>query len=433
MPKSHPIATLGASLVLLALGAWPAHSQTDTEPALPVDRIVIAIDAPERQVYRIGIPDFFGHPKTHTVAGADIVRNDFRLMPGYQVIGPDDVPRGSTIIEGLGVESGMWASFGANGVIKGLVQQQGANIEVRLRFYRVPGELEPALELRYRGSPSSLRTWMHDFGNHVLRVLTDKLGPFGTKLAFARRLGPGQKQVYTAGMDGYGLRRVSPDHGVSMLPGFGRGTIWYTRMTPQATFITHERAGGRRVIGGSGLNIAPAECDGRLYFASSRSGDSEIYSAALDGSNIRRLTRHHAIDLSPTCGPGGKLAFVSDRHGTPQVFTMGRDGTDVRRVTFKGGHNQTPSWCRDGDTPLIAFSGRDGGYFDIFTVNIETQEYTRVTQGTGENKDPAFSRDCRVLSFASSRHGAAGIYLSSPEGFDQVRVIEGVAETVRWQ
>ena len=424
------ISATGVLVMLASLGAWPVYSQNGSEPALPEDRIVIAIDAPQRQVFRIGIPDLFGQPSQYTTAAADVLRNDFRLMPNYRVIGPDTVPR-NTVTKSLEVQPGMWSSFGANGVIKGHVQPRGANIEVHLRFYQIPGSDRVAFERTYRGKPESLRASMHDFGNHVLRVLTGKLGPFGTSLVYGRRRGPGQKQIWAAGMDGHGLRRVSPGSGVSMLPAFGKGAIWYTRMTSRGTFITHHGASGRPVIRGAGLNMGPAECDGRIFFASSRDGDSEIYSAARDGSNVRRLTRNRSIDVSPSCGPSGKLAFVSNRHGSPQIFTMNQDGSNVRRVTFKGNYNQTPSWCRDPATPLIAFTGRDGG-LDIFTVNIETQEYNRITQGTGESKDPAFSRDCRVIAFASTRRGAPGVYLASPEGFDQVRVIEGRAETVRW-
>ena len=132
------------------------------------------------------------------------------------------------------------------------------------------------------------------------------------------------------GMDGYGVREVSSGRGVSMLPNFGAGAIWYTRMTAQGTFITNTRVGGKRLIGGTGITMAPAICGGRIYFSSSRSGNYEIYSSNLEGKDVRRLTRSRAIDVSPTCGPSGKLAFVSDRHGSPQVFTMNINGTNVQ-------------------------------------------------------------------------------------------------------
>ncbi len=152
----------------------------------------------------------------------------------------------------------------------------------------------------------------------------------------------------------------------------------------------------------------------------------------LDGTDLKRLTNNPAIDTSPACGPDNRLAFVSARHGTPQIFVMGQDGSNPTRVTYRGTHNQTPVWCQNGvNKNLLAFTGRDGT-LDIFTLDIGTQEYSRLTQGQGMNKDPAFSPDCRILAFTSDRLCAPGIYLSSTKGNNQVRVVEVVAETVRW-
>jgi TolB protein len=232
-------------------------------------------------------------------------------------------------------------------------------------------------------------------------------------------------------MDGFGGRRVSDGTGIAMLPAFGPDAIWFARLTTTGMFITNARMNNRSVIESTGLNMRPSICDGRVYFSSTRDGNSEIYSARLDGTQVRRLTNHPAIDVSPDCGPGGKIAFVSSRHGTPQVFVMRADGSEPTRVTFRGNHNQTPAWCPDPNIPLIAFTGRDEG-LDIFTVNVNTQEYTRLTQAQGANKDPAFSRDCRLVAFASDRRSGQGIYLASPQGFNQNRVLSGAAETLQW-
>lgn len=417
-------------LVPLGLAAMPVAGEDDAPP-LPEDKIVVDIDATDEEVFRIGIPDLMGTPAVYAVGGGDVLRNDFRLMPGFRVIGPSSI-RHDYVSKGIGVDLGAWSALGANGVIKGVISGGQTSVNLELRFYQATGGGNAALTKTYRGNPDQLRTWMHDFVNRVIGVVTGIPGPFGTDLTFARKLGPGQKAVYAASMDGFGVRRVSSGGGVSMLPSFGAGAIWYTRLSPKAMFITNTRVGGRRIIGGKGITMAPAICGDRLYFASSRQGNSEIYSANLDGTEVRRLTNSRWIDVSPTCGPGSKLAFVSDRHGSPQVFTMNRDGSEVKRVTFRGNHNQTPAWCMDANQPLIAFSGRDSN-FDIFTVNVETQEYHRITQGQGDNKDPAFSPDCRILAFTSNRRGASGVYLSGLDGLDQNQVIDGNAETVRWQ
>jgi TolB protein len=179
----------------------------------------------------------------------------------------------------------------------------------------------------------------------------------------------------------------------------------------------------------TGMNMGPMLCNGRVYFSSTRDGNSEIYSAALDGSDQRRLTRDPGIDVSPSCGPGGRVAFVSSRHGGPQIFVMNGDGSNQQRVTYRGNHNQTPSFCPDPQNPLIAFTARDGGGFDIVTINLNTGEYKRLTQGQGINQDPAFSPDCRMVAFSSSR---GGIFIMSPDGLNQTKVLNGPLTTIRW-
>ena len=429
-PRATPwlpsLALLAA--IAVALTAQPSRSQTDGDgPALPTTVPVIEIDAPEDHVYHIGIPNLLGEQNMM----GEVLRGDFQLMPGYRVIDERSV-RHDLVAEGLAIRSGAWGSLGAQGVIKGEVRATADGLEVELRFYRVARAAEPMFTRTYRGPATRARSWAHDFGNEVLRILTGMPGSFGTEIAYARRIGPGRKDVYRAQMDGYGEHRVSRGDGIALLPAFGNRRIYFTRMTTRGMFITHGRANDARIVEGDGINMAPTICDGRIYFTSSRDGNSEIYSTNLDGDDVQRLTNHPAMDLSPACGPNNKLAFVSSRHRTPQIFTMNRDGSDVRRVTFRGNHNQTPVWCQDPSRPRIAFTGRDGNY-DIFTVNPETQDYVRLTQGQGDNKDPAFSPDCRLVAFASDRRGAPGIYLSSTLGFNQNLVARGDAETVRWR
>ncbi len=399
------------------------------EPALP-ENVVVDVDAIESNVFRMGIPDLLGGNPNGS-AGGGILRNDFNLMPGYRVIDPRSI-HFDVESEGLGMEAARWGGLQANGVIKGQVTETNGRIAVEMRFFMLARGSSPALTKSYEGTTDQLRRFMHDFGNEVLRTITGEAGPFGTHITWAQRMAPGRKDVHCADMDGYGNMRVTNGRGIAMLPSFGPDhTIWFTRLTESGMFITHTGIHGRPVLEGNGLNMAPSICGDRVYFVSSRDGNSEIYSARLDGTGVRRLTDNRAIDVSPTCGPSGKVAFVSARHGTPQIWIMDADGGNQRRVTYRGTHNQTPAYCPDPRKPLLAFTGRDST-LDIFTVNVNTSEYTRITQGQGMNKDPAWSPDCRIVAFTSNRRGAPGIYLASPLGFNQNRVVEGEAETVRW-
>jgi hypothetical protein len=115
----------------LVFSGLPADGQEDAPP-LPEDKIVVDIDAPDEDVFRIGVPDLIGLAKQHTVNGGAVLQNDFRLMPGFRVIGPKSV-RHDYVGLGLGVDLGAWAILGANGVIKGQVFGDDAALSVERR------------------------------------------------------------------------------------------------------------------------------------------------------------------------------------------------------------------------------------------------------------------------------------------------------------
>ena len=416
------------SLVAFAASLVPAHvgSQAAEQP-LPT-RAVVVVDSPERALYRVAIPTLRGDA-TLGAQGAEVVRNDLKLVSLFEVLNPSSF-LADPAKEGLGIDKAAWSSVGAQGVVKGELRRSGTGFQCEMRFYEIARGTSPLLTRTYNGGADQLRGWMHDFANEILQLLTGKRGVFGTRLTFARRVGPGRKDIYVSDFDGQNQGRVSSGVGNAMLPTFGPGGVWYSILSTAGMFITNTAAKERPIITGNGLNMGASLCGGRAYFSSTRDGNSEIYSSSLSGTDVRRLTNNPAIDVSPTCGPGGQIAFVSSRHGGPQVFVMSINGGEAKRVTYKGDHNQTPSFCRDPSSPpLIAFSGRDGSGFDIFTVNLNTGAYTRLTQGQGVNQDPAFSPDCRMIAFASSR---GGIFISNPEGLNQNKVISGTVSTVRW-
>lgn len=420
----------GLALVCMTLvGLGPAAvtgQEKKEEPPLPKSAPIVDVTSPTQALYRIAVPDLQGSASLGQQA-AEVLRNDFRLVSLFKVLDPASFVA-DVKSEGLGITPSSWQSVGAQGVIKGEVRQTGSKVTATLAFYELARGAEPTLKRTYTGNASELRGYMHDFANEVVKLLTGQAGVFGSKLVFARRQGPGRKDVFAADFDGANLSRVSYGRGVSMLPTFGPGGIWYSVLTPDGMFITRAGTRDKPVIRSSGLSMGVTACGNRIYFSSTRDGNSEIYSANADGSDVRRLTKDPGIDVSPACGPQGQIAFVSNRHGSPQIWVMDGNGGGQKRVTYKGEYNQTPAWCPDPKRQLIAFTGRDQN-MDIFTIDLATGEYTRITQAQGTNKDPAFSPDCRMIAFASSR---GGIYVANPQGLNQTRIISGAAETIRW-
>ncbi len=69
-----------------------------------------------------------------------------------------------------------------------------------------------------------------------------------------------------------------------------------------------------------------------------------IYTCAIDGSDITQLTSNAGNNEHPTWSPDGMLiAFSSDRTGSHQIYIMRKDGSNVTRIT-NGGDNTSPTW-----------------------------------------------------------------------------------------
>jgi TolB protein len=281
-----------------------------------------------------------------------------------------------------------------------------------------------ALRRRYEGDEEGLARFVHDFVDDVVEALTARRSAFVSRLAFARRVGAGRKDIYTIDADGANLERVSSGRGVATLPAISPDGLFYTVVTPTSVFITRTGTDEQPVIGGPGVHMGATVCDGRLFFSSARDGNTDIYSAQQDGSGEQRLTDHAAIEVSPTCGPDGRLAFVSDRTGTPQIWVMQRDGTRERQVTREGSATQTPAWCGD----QMAFTAVGNGPMRIMVMDLRTATVRRVSPPGAAYKDPAFSPDCRMIAFTSPR----GVEIATPDGRLRRLVAPGHAETVRW-
>ena len=94
---------------------------------------------------------------------------------------------------------------------------------------------------------------------------------------------------------------------------------------------------------GESLSWSPT---GELIFSIGwSSGDAEIYSINLDGSNRRLLSRSTSQDVLVSWSPDGKwLAFDSSRDGNREIYIMKADGTSQTRLTYSDSDDHSPAW-----------------------------------------------------------------------------------------
>ena len=405
-----------------------------TSPSVPIDEeapLHLEIYGGIRELYKIAVPLPLGDKEIGEKAQSIMIK-DLELVGMFNVLDPRSY-LADPIQEGLGIELDKWTAIGAQAVIKARIKLIGVSeLRAEFRLYEIARGESAVLIKHYRDRRANLRTVIYKFLNEVIRYFTGEPGVFGTRIAFARRIAPGRKEIFTVNWDGSDLKQITNNHSINVLPAWlpGGGLLYTSYKSGNANLY---RTGRKEpILSYEGLNMgARVSPDGsKMAVVLTKDGNAEIYLVTLNGKIIKRLTHNPAIDVSPTWSPDGRqIAFVSNRDGTPQIYVMNADGSNVRRLTYVGSYNQTPAWCPRKDNPVIAFAGRDAGVYDIFTVNVKTGEIIRLTQYQGSNMDPTWSPDGRLIAFWSSR---GGIFIMNPDGTNQRKVLPGHAETLRW-
>lgn len=399
---------------------------TNAEGAIEID-----VYGGVRDLYKIAVPPPAGAQskarEVQTIASRNLeISSLFKVLDPRSFLADPEQERES------GFDVDAWRAVGAQGVIQGKISGSGSKIRLQLRLHETARGQTPVLTRNYTGSEQDLRDMVHRFVNDLIGYFTGEPGVFGSRILFSRAFSRRRKEIFSVEMDGSNLRGHTSNGSVNTMPAWGPGgSIFYTSfLNGRAQIFRLGRTAPVVAEGGLSMGVAIAPSGGRMAAVISRNGNSDIYVGGIDGSGLRNVTKHPAIDVSPTWSPdGSQIAFVSNRHGSPQIFVMSASGAGARRLTFAGNYNQTPSWCPRGDTPSIAFAGADSGTFDVFTVNANGGDIVRLTQAQGRNSDPTWSPDGRLIAFWSSR---GGIHLMTPEGLNQQLILRGHAETLRW-
>jgi TolB protein len=400
-----------------------------------LEDVVIVVGGAKKDLFPIAIPDIkvtSGTDKDKYGRNlAQVLRDDLELTGYFKVLDPKSfgvVDLDKDGVEAKEVDFKAWELTGAQGVVKGLSSLDGSSLSSEVRLI-VGGKAISLKNQGWRGSADEARRHMHEVANDIIEYFTGTRGVFGTQIAFVKKEGPGKKDVYVMDSDGQGMRRITANGSVNMLPSFASGGILYTSFAaknPDLYFYDFGKKSSTKISDRNGLNtggvMSPA--GGKIALTLSKDGNSEIYTIGTDGKIIARLTESSGIDTSPSWSPdGSKIAFVSDRGGSPQIYVMNSDGSGAKKLTTRGKFNQTPEWSPKGDK--IAFTGRDeSGRYDIFLADVKTGDLTRITQKQGSNQDPTFSPDGRLLAFSSTRDGGEQIFISSLDGLYQKKITE---------
>ena len=162
--------------------------------------------------------------------------------------------------------------------------------------------------------------------------------------------------------------------------------------------------------------------NGRLAFSSTRDGTStwELYSAAADGSDAKRLTWSSAVEQSPAWSPdGARIAYSSDASGRSRIYVMNADGSGQTQVTPPSAStldDREPSWSPDGSRLTFTSSRPSNASLAIWIVNVDGTGLHRLTSEF--STDPSWSPDGTRIAYVTTD----SIYTIGADGTGAVRV-----------
>lgn len=386
---------------------------------------------------RLAVPDFLavsGDKETQEIARtiAAVLWDDLNYEREFYMV-PRDTYRSIPPASNIGSPPfDRWRELGVDGLVVGSVAKSGDTVRVEMRLFQVASQ-QQIYAREYTGSAGNPRLYAHTISDEIHQSQRNLRGVARTKLTFVsdrnreRVVGTVEnrdvKEVYIADYDGFNQRRITVGRQLNVSPTWSPDaraiayTSWRTGF--QDIFIS-------RIYEGTMVNPAKGTAnaqnslpmfspDGtRLAFTSNRDGNSEVYIMNIDGTGLRRITNHPAIDTTPTWSPSGtQLAFTSDRGGTQSIYVVGVDGLNVRRVTFENSDRATWSPAPRNE---IAYTARTGPGHDIKVLDIATNEIRQLTFGEGSNEAPTWAPNGRHLAFWSTRSGRAQIFTVDYDG-----------------
>ena len=391
---------------------------------------------------RIAVPDFQGKGVAQPLMKTfnDTVWNDLAdagvLDMSPKTNYPVDVPQSPADFRaptpGQTVQNGMrltdWSNAPVNSNYLGIGNADGSSGNLVLQGYLLNvGLADPKAAQMFGNSyfgtltEDGAKKVGHEYAADILKNMGAQ-SLAGTKIYFISNRS-GSQEVWAMDYDGQNQQRMSNNGGLTMSPAVsadGKQVAFVTMVIGkdagwQIRVVNTDTRRPQTFLNPTPTTIATPDFSGdgkRLWFSMAiddgASHWSQIVSANIDGSDRRRITQTHSIEVAPRVNPktGTEVLFISGRTGRAQLYKMNADGSNVEMITTGEGEVANPAWSPDGKMITFAWTrGYEPGNFNIFVMDMAKRVPVQLTNRNGSNENPYWAPDGVHLVYSNHQKG----------------------------
>ena len=326
-----------------------------------------------------------------------------------------------------------------------------------LTWMKAPLALLAAVTLVAQESPhlSNLRQLTHGGQN-----AESYWAPDGKRLIFQSTRDGGQcDQIYIMNADGADPHMVSTGKGVTTCsyflpdnkhilyasthlagdacpprPDRSRGYLWAVYPGFDIFLATDDGKIEKRLTDAPGYDAEGTVNwkDKKIIYTSKASGDLDLWTMKLDGSDKKQITKTLGYDGGPVFSRDGKKIAWRAYHPAPgeatqkyqelladnltapmkmELWVANADGSGAKQITSFGCASFAPTFTPDGKRILFSSNKNkcDSREFELFLIDVDGGNLEQVTSYGGFTSFPEFSPDGARLAFTSTR-GATSKY-----------------------
>ena len=265
----------------------------------------------------------------------------------------------------------------------------------------------------------ALLVWRRDAGN--LRITQQRLlsaadagqrfpaySPDGSRIAFTATDATGVEQVW--------VRNIGTGDSIQLTHGTapaGRsrwlsGDRLLYGIAGQGLWVVSALGGTPSRLIERGANPDVSRDGRRIVFEVRAGGQSGLWTAASDGSDLRQVSGtaplYYTVPMGPALSPDGShVAYFHAAAGPNGDFwVIPSAGGTPRRLTSDLREGGWPVWTPEGNA--IVFSSARAGSRTLWQVPVHGGEPTPLTTGAGEDDQPDVTADGRQLAYTNVRH-----------------------------